>query len=194
VLYSVITHIDKYTRNPNNLVDNYFFCIFIGMKEIKNTGQIIRSKKTGASRYTAISNEIIQSKTLSIEERGVLIYLLSLPEDWKIYKKNIWKQMNMGRDRFNKVWKALVEYGYIVSTKIFDTNSNLIVGYNHIVYEEPVLPSIGITENQDAREPVAIQSNKLQSNKLESNKLQNTNKELIEKKSPVDKFKEILHK
>jgi hypothetical protein len=159
---------------------------------MKNTGQIVRSKKTGKSRYTAISNEIIQSKILTIEERGVLIYLLSLPEDWVIYKKYIWKDINIGRDKFNRVWTNLVNYGYIVSIKVIDTTTNLIVGYNHIVYEESVLPTLGVTENQDYQEPVPIQSNNLQSNKLQNNNLENnisTNIEHLGKISPVHKLR-----
>jgi DNA-directed RNA polymerase subunit E'/Rpb7 len=158
---------------------------------MKNTGQIVRSKKTGKSRYTPISNEIIQSKTLTIEERGVLIYLLSLPEDWVIYKKYIWKDINIGRDKFNRIWTNLVKYGYIVSIKVIDTNSNLIIGYNHVVYEEPILPNIGVTENQDYREPVPIQSTNLQSNNLQNNKIENnisTNIEHLGKSLPVEKL------
>lgn len=169
---------------------------------MENKGQIIRSKKTGKSRYTAISNDIIQSKTLTIEERGVLIYLLSLPEDWVIYKYNIWKRMNIGRDKFFKIWTNLVKYGYITTTKIFRENSNLIGSYIHTVYEEPVLDEsdnmeIGLTKNQVVREPVAIQSNNSQSNKLQNNNIKNnisTNIEHLGKISPVDRFREILHK
>jgi hypothetical protein len=169
---------------------------------MENKGQIIRSKKTGKSRYTAISNEIIQSKTLTIEERGVLIYLLSLPEDWVIYKYNIWKQMNIGRDKFFKIWVNLVKYGYITTIKIFRENSNLIAGYVHTVYEEPFCVEsdnmeIGLTKNQVVREPVAIQSTNLQSNNLQNNKIENnisTNIEHLGKSSPVDKFREILNK
>ena len=142
---------------------------------MKNTGQIVRSKKNGKSRYTPISNDILQSKTLTSEQKSILVHLLSLPEDWVVYKTEIWKDMNIGRDRFNKSWTALVELGYIVSVKMIDTNTNLIRGYNHIVYEEPVsdLPNLGVTEIQATREPECIQSNKIQSNKLQSNNIEN---------------------
>jgi hypothetical protein len=145
---------------------------------MKNTGQIVRSKKTGKSRYTPISNDILQSKILTPEEKSILVHLLSLPEDWVVYKTEIWKHMNIGRDRFNKSWKSLVEYGYIHSVKVIDTNSNLIKGYNHIVYEEPFnldLPNIGLTENQVVRNSECIQSNKEQSNNIQSNKVKNNN-------------------
>jgi len=145
---------------------------------MKNTGQIIRSKKTGKDRYTPISNEILQSKILTPEQKSILVHLLSLPSDWVVYKTEIWKDMNIGRDRFNKDWIILVELGYILSIKMIDSNTNLIKGYNHVVYEEPIisdLPSIGFTEIQAAREPVSIQSNNLQSNKIQSNKIKSNN-------------------
>jgi len=145
---------------------------------MKNTGQIVRSKKTGKSRYTPISNEILQSRVLTPEQKSILVHLLSLPEDWIVYKTEIYKDMNIGRDRFNKTWKCLVELGYIVSFKIIDKNSNLIKGYNHIIYEEPQfsdLPSLGLTEIQVDRNSGCIQSNKIQSNNIQSNNIKSNN-------------------
>lgn len=165
---------------------------------MKNTGQIIRSKKNGKSRYTPISNDILQSKILTAEQKSILVHLLSLPEDWVVYKTEIWKDMNIGRDRFNKAWIVLVELGYIVSVKMIDTNTNLIKGYNHLVYEEPVFGkseplNIGLTENQATRNPVCIQSNNLQSNNLENNNIKNINtrtssRTSIEKNIELDMF------
>lgn len=165
---------------------------------MKNTGQIVRSKKTGKSRYTPISNEILQSKTLTAEQKSILVHLLSLPEDWVVYKTEIWKEMNIGRDRFNRAWTRLVELGYIYSVKVIDSESNLIKGYNHIVYEEPLvldLLTLGLTENQVAREPVSIQSNKQQSNKIQSNNIENTSIELdTSTSSEIDMFSSFAQK
>lgn len=144
---------------------------------MKNTGQIIRSKKNGKSRYTPINNNILQSKILTAEQKSILVHLLSLPEDWVVYKTEIWKDMNIGRDRFNKSWTGLVELGYIVSVKMIDTTTNLIKGYNHVVYEEPTLDllKLGLTENQVDRNSECIQSNNQQSNNLQSNNIKNNN-------------------
>jgi len=114
---------------------------------MKNTGQIIRSDKSGKSNYTPITNDILQSKTLTCEQKSILVHLLSMPKDWVIYKNNFWKNMNIGRERFNKAWKVLEELGYIVMTKNIGKN-NLIVGYSYIVYEVPLIsgrPEIGDT-------------------------------------------------
>ena len=150
---------------------------------MENTGQIIRSKKTGKSRYTPISNEILQSSTLTPEEKSILVHLLSLPEDWVVYKTLIWKEMNIGKNRFNTHWKSLVEKGYIQSIRMIDTNSNLIRGWNHIVYEEPIIqstdiPDLGLSEKHGLNKVLIEQSNNIQSNKLESNNIR-TNKVVL---------------
>jgi hypothetical protein len=106
---------------------------------MKNTGQILRSRKNGKSRYTAINNDILQSSVLTPEEKSILVHLLSLPEDWVVYKGEIWRKLNMGRERFNRNWVGLVDKGYIISVRLIDTETNLVKGWNHIVYEEPVL-------------------------------------------------------
>lgn len=116
---------------------------------MKNTGQILRSRKNGKSKYTAINNDILQSKTLTPQEKSILVHLLSLPEDWVVYKGLIWRDMNMGREQFNRNWKGLVEKGYVVSVRMIDKESNLVVGWNHIVYEEPVIDESHTDQSSD---------------------------------------------
>jgi hypothetical protein len=157
---------------------------------MKSTGQIVRSKKNGKTRYTPINNNILQSKILTAEQKSILVHLLSLPEDWVVYKTEIWKDMNIGRDRFNKSWIGLVKLGYIVSVKMIDTKSNLIKGYNHIVYEEPVMDllTLGITENQVPRTSGSIQSNNSQSNNIKSNNIKNNN--ILDTRTSIEKIEE----
>jgi hypothetical protein len=143
---------------------------------MENTGQIVRSRKTGKSRYTPINNDILQSKTLTPEEKSILVHLLSLPEDWVVYKGLIWQEMNIGRNRFNNHWKGLVEKGYIISVRVIDAKTNLVRGWNHVVYEEPTiqgsdLPNFGLSENHAINKVITEQSNNSQSNKLESNNI-----------------------
>ena len=139
---------------------------------MENLGQIIRSKKTGKSRYTPVSNEILQSLTLSAEEKSILVHLLSLPEDWVVYKMAFGKALNMGRHRFNNAWKGLQQKGYIVSVQMIDTNTNLMRGWNHMVHEDPVLneqridqsselPKFGQSEDRVLYKGITIQSNNI---------------------------------
>lgn len=124
---------------------------------MNNTGQICRSKKNAQSRYTMIDNAILQSWELTPEEKSILIYLLSMPENWVVIKNKLISDCNIGRDRFNRAWKGLQEKGYVQSIRVIDKDTKQIKGWNHIVYEEPVLPDSQVTEkplvgNTESRE------------------------------------------
>lgn len=115
---------------------------------MNNTGQIVRSRKTGRSRYTPITNDILQSRDLTPEEKSILIYLLSMPEDWVVVKSQLFKWANFGRDSVNKAWRGLIEKGYVVSIRVFNSKGQFD-GWNHVVYEEPVLDETTQTEEPD---------------------------------------------
>lgn len=101
-------------------------------------GQIIRSPKRGAVRYTPISNSVLQNSELSFEARGLLCYILSLPEDWVIVKSNIQSNhKETGKNKFDRIWKELSDKKYIFSEKVRDPNSGKFLGWCHIAYEEP---------------------------------------------------------
>ncbi len=126
---------------------------------MNNTGQICRSKKNAQSRYTMIDNAILQNWEMTPEEKSILIYLLSMPENWIVLKTKLIEDSNIGRDRFNRAWKSLQEKGYIQSIRVINKDTRQITGWNHIVYEQPVLPetrvteipSVGDSESRDSR-------------------------------------------
>lgn len=127
---------------------------------MNNTGQIVRSRKTAKTRYTPINNDILQSWDLSSEEKAILIYLLSMPEDWVVIKGQLIEKSNMGRDRFNKAWKGLQEKGYVISIRVICNETKQLKGWNHIVYEEPVLSESRVTENPKVGNPESRESRK----------------------------------
>jgi hypothetical protein len=93
---------------------------------------IVKSKH--ASNYTVLPNEIFTSG-LSIEAIGLLSYFLSLPHDWVIYKTQLHTQLNMGRDKVDRIFKELNDKGYLMSVKEFNNKGQFT--YNHIVYDKP---------------------------------------------------------
>jgi hypothetical protein len=93
---------------------------------------IVKSKH--ASNYTVLPNEIFTSG-LSIEAIGLLSYFLSLPHDWVIYKTQLHTQLNMGRDKVDRIFKELHDKGYLMSVKEFNNKGQFT--YNHIIYDKP---------------------------------------------------------
>ena len=138
----------------------------------RNTSRIIRSDKKGKTGYTVISNSILQSKILNPVQKSMLVHLLSLKHDYVIRKTHIYKDMNVGRDAFNKAWDCLVELGYIIEKPFYEENLKC---YHYDIYEEPVpvLLKSSVTEYQSDSVTVSIINNDLESNDLESNLLNN---------------------
>jgi hypothetical protein len=99
-----------------------------------NTGQIIKSK-TNAD-FTIIPNSIAKSQSLTLEQKGLLLHLLSLPADWVIYKEHLYKQIANQKGTIDRIFKELQELGYILSLKKIDDKGKF-EGWNHIVYDKP---------------------------------------------------------
>jgi len=117
-----------------------------------NTGQIVKSKTT--RRFTVLPNELVRSKVLTCAEKGLLAYLLSLPDNWAVYKTKLPEDVGEKRGTINRIFAGLVEKGFIISVKAVDSGGRF-VGWNHIVYDEATFakPEIGI--NRDRNSPTS---------------------------------------
>lgn len=93
-----------------------------------------------------LSNRLLQDCTLTIEEKGLLVYLLSLPCDWILYKKNLPEKTGESKGTIDRVFKQLQEKKYITSVKVIDNDTKLFKGWNHIVYEVPTSEETDIRE------------------------------------------------
>ena len=86
--------------------------------EMKNKTEFIRTEKK--SNFTVVSNSIIDSTDFAADESILLIYLLHLPNTWKIYKSQIqkfFKDKQMTKSRFEKGWKGLIEKGHLIRSR-----------------------------------------------------------------------------
>ena len=58
------------------------------MDEIK---YIIRTPKE--DNFTRVDNILVNDKNLSLKAKGIMLYILSKPDDWKVYIKEITKNI-----------------------------------------------------------------------------------------------------
>ncbi|MDC7224222.1 MAG: hypothetical protein PQJ60_10810 [Spirochaetales bacterium] len=72
---------------------------------------IVRAEKT--KNYTVIANEVFTREDLSAKAKGLYGYLMTRPDDWKIYKSDLHKRFKDGRDSINGAFRELSEAGYI---------------------------------------------------------------------------------
>lgn len=111
-----------------------------------------RDKKD--TNYTILDNTFIRDERLSWKAKGLMTYLLSLPEDWKIYLKEVEKHASDGRDSLRSALKPLIKYGYIV----FEQKRTEKGNFGDCIYkiiENPKAPQTEkpYTENPTAEKP-----------------------------------------
>lgn len=87
--------------------------------------------------YSRIKRDVIQDGRLSWSAKGMLAYLLSLPESWEPHVSHLIKVSTGGRDAVYTIIKELRKYGYMEHHRQRDEAGRVQRAY-YIVYEEPL--------------------------------------------------------
>lgn len=132
---------------------------------------IYRVVKDKENPYVMVNKSFVNDKSLSWKAKGILLYLLSKPDDWKIYESDIIKNSSDGRDSVRSGIKELIEAGYIERTLRQDVKGRLM-GYEYCVYEVSTVD--GKTDNglSDNGKPDTT-NNELTNNELTEYKKEN---------------------
>lgn len=84
--------------------------------------------------YTVISNSALQDKRLSWKARGLLCYLLSLPDDWRIYISELTNRAPDGETATRSAMKELIDADYV--TRVFERDDKKrITAVRYFVFE-----------------------------------------------------------
>lgn len=160
---------------------------------------IVRSKRR--ETYTKIDNEIFKNVN-DLVAVGLLAYLLSLPDDWIVYKITIYPKFKQGRGAVDKAFKTLKELGYLVG-KNKRGESGKMNGYEWIVYETPFDRGFDRTtensitdstelQNTEQRQTVAMDNHTMENSSIvttNTKPINNINKQTKEETPlEVDKF------
>lgn len=96
---------------------------------------IIRRKLS--ANYTVIPNAIFQDKRLAPDALGVLCYLLSHRDDWKVRQTQLADHFNVGKDKMQGIVRRLIEAGYIVRVQNRAEETKTFGEYEYHVYDTP---------------------------------------------------------
>lgn len=97
---------------------------------------IIRTEKN--KNYSVIHNEVARRSDLSARAKGVYYYLMTLPDNWTLYKRELYKHFTEGRDALNKAFKELEDAGYIAKQPKREEGGK-VNGWNYTMYESTEL-------------------------------------------------------
>lgn len=85
--------------------------------------------------YTVVDNTFITDNRLSFKAKGILLYLLSRPDNWDVYETDIVNQSNDGIRAVRSGIHELMEVGYIERQQK-RSDKNQFAGYEYVVHEQ----------------------------------------------------------
>lgn len=128
------------------------------------------------SNFTTVNNDYLQDVLLSWKAKGMITYIMSLPEEWNLNISDLKNRSKDGRDATANGIKELIENGYCSREKKRN-ESGMFVGYEYHVSdckdfepqtentfsgspstENPVSDSL-VTENPVSENPSLINTN-----------------------------------
>ena len=87
-------------------------------------------------KFAITPNALIQNSAITLEARGLLVYLLSLPSDWKLNIKDLSKKNNVGENKIRKLIKELIKYKYIIRTQS-RIKDGTFKSFDYFIYDTP---------------------------------------------------------
>lgn len=155
--------------------------------------KIIRKDKK--DNFTTIDNAYLQNKKLSFKAKGIMTYILSLPDDWVIYIDQLIKTSKDGEGSFRSGLDELIKAGYIKRYPIIEKGQ--IVAWQTEVYEYLDENTSKKEQNQllgknPQEEKPNVEKQDLEKPNLENPTLLNTNKQNTNYTNNLDKKKAII--
>lgn len=111
---------------------------------------ILRNKTR--EQFTVVNSAILKDKTLSLKERGMLVTLLSLPDNWNFSFEGMCSLFPDGRDSVRAGLNSLEKRGFIRHYRERDEKGHLKKTVWE-VYETPQMP-VNTTDSEDVEEDI----------------------------------------
>lgn len=107
------------------------------MSDDKRLDEVIRVQKR-ASNFVMMDKSFLEDTRLSYKAKGILAYLLSKPDNWKVIVGNLVNYSTDGKASVYAGLKELKECGYYEKTPIRNTQGTRITRWESTVYEVPL--------------------------------------------------------
>ena len=96
-----------------------------------------RINKSKENPYVIMNKDFLKRPDLSMQSKGLLAYLLSLPDDWKIKREELPKHFSNGIGAISATIQELVKAGYIRRFQKRDED-NRFSDMIYDIFENPV--------------------------------------------------------
>lgn len=95
---------------------------------------IVKRKKN--KNYTTISNVCVRDKRLSMQAKGLMCLVMSLPDDWDFSIPGLLSITKEGKSSLYSIINELKKFGYCEVNNKRDKNGKM-AGADYVFYEEP---------------------------------------------------------
>lgn len=106
------------------------------MSNDKRLDEVIRVKKESRN-FVLLDKGFLEDDRLSFKAKGILAYLLSKPDDWKVIVGNLVNYSSDGKSAIYAGLKELKECGYYEKVPVRNESGTRIVRWESTVYEVP---------------------------------------------------------
>ena len=112
------------------------------------------------NNFTVMSNHHLRDVNLSLKAKGLLSYLLSLPDDWHIYVSELVKHSADGKESIYSALKELIKNSYVTKQMMYEEKTKKFTGINYTVYESqlyqplPALPDTALPQTE--QKPIKV--------------------------------------
>lgn len=144
---------------------------------------IIRTCKK-ANRFAQIDRTALNDNTLTWQAKGLLAYMLSMPDDWSYYVTELQKHSKSGRDATASALNELIKAKYVHRRK--QRLQGKFKGYEYLVFEEPTENGFsvnGLSVNGISENGLSVTTNTDKTN---------TDKTNIDSSSQTDNQKQLI--
>lgn len=133
--------------------------------------------------YTVMSNYHLRDKNLGYKAKGLLSFMLSLPEDWDYSLNGLCSISKESRDGIRSILKELQENHYLEIEKVRGAKGYF--EYNYLIYEKPHFIEL---DNPDMETPHLDKPDVETPTQINTNKINTNNKD-----DKIDKTKITKH-
>lgn len=98
---------------------------------------IHKAVKNRDNPYAQIRKSVLSNQELSWEAKGLMSYLLGMPDNWTIHPRELATHSSNGRDKVFAIIKELMFAGYMTRSQEKDSRG-LWTPYKYMVHEVPV--------------------------------------------------------
>ena len=98
---------------------------------------IKRTKRN--DNFTIVNNDILRNANMSFEAKGMLCYILSLPDDWILHTTKLMSDFKIGRHYLKRCFGEIEKCGYMAKVGIVKGKGGRFEGYSYMFYDTPII-------------------------------------------------------